>query len=184
MNNNINFTLKTSQSAAQKLLYINVVLAALTLFANGSALFFGLIGKAPEVLADLFAIILIMIGAAVVLATAVFAIVKPRFCEKVLSIHAVLLTIGTVMFMLWGLSLASQSMDDLVDLVEQTGVGVSWSVGWFTAMASYSTYLVSFTHFAYLRESSVIVKYAYLWVGLIAFFIDVFIFFRLAAPLM
>lgn len=67
MNNDLNRTSTTLQSTMQKLLFINIVLAALTLLANGSALYFGLSGKNPEVLANLHEITIIVIGATIVI---------------------------------------------------------------------------------------------------------------------
>jgi len=169
MNNDLNRTSTTLQSTMQKLLFINIVLAALTLLANGSALYFGLSGKNPEVLANLHEITIIVIGATIVLATAIFATFKSQNCIKVLAFHSVLLAIATVGSMLWGLKLACQSTDNIVNWAEETQIGISWSVGWLTAMASYSAYLVSITFLAHVRNCSIVVKYAYVWIGIIVF---------------
>lgn len=158
-----------------------MAVAIFVLLANGSALFLGLTGKAPDVLADLLEVVFILTGATVVLATAVLGVIKPSYRQKVLSIHAALLATGAVMLLLWGLSLALQSPNGLV---EQAKVRVTWSVGWLTAMASYSAYLITNTFFVQVRNRSIVVKYAYLWIGVIIFFIDIFIFFRLAASVM
>ncbi|MDH5218374.1 MAG: hypothetical protein OEX19_11800 [Gammaproteobacteria bacterium] len=185
MNNGFNCTPYALQSTIKKSFYINIALAIFALLANGGALFLGLVSKSPEILTDyLLTVTLTITGATFVLASAVFAIVKPRYWKKILSIHATFLIILTVTPLFEGLNLAFKSPDDLLDFVEQSKVTMVWSVGWFTAMASYSAFLVSITFFEHVRHRSVIIKYAYLWVGAIAFFIDVFIFFRVAALLM
>jgi hypothetical protein len=178
MDNNLNSASHTLQPNVQRLIFINMVVATFVLLANGSALFLGLTGKAPEVLADLLSVILILIGAMVVLVAAVLAVLKPDFGQKALSVHAVSLTAGAIMLLLWGLSLALHSANELVD---PSRARVTWSVGWLTALASYSAYLMSNTFLLRIRNHSIVVRYAYLWVGVLVFFIDVFVFFRLAA---
>lgn len=171
-----NHTLSTSQPPWKRLLQVNLAVALFVLLANGSALLLGLLGKAPDVLANLLEIALILTVAAVVVVTAMLALVKPEYRQKTLTFHAASLAAGATALLIWGLSLTGGSATSMPK--------VTWSVGWLTAFASYSAYLVSQTILADARNRSIAVKYAYLWIGAIAFAVDVFVFLRLASSVM
>lgn len=173
MNNDLN------QAFLRRLLKVNTAVAVFVLLANGSALFIGLSGKAPDVLANLLEISLILSVATAVVVTTALALAKPEYCQKALAFQAVAISVGAVAMMLWGLSLAMQPTEVL-----GSSMKVSWSVGWLTALTSYSAYLVSHTFLAHANNNSSVVKYAYIWVGAIAFFVDVFVFVRLAATVL
>lgn len=158
-----------------RLLQINFAVAAFVLLANGSALLFGLTGKAPDVLANILEVVLILTVAAGVVVTAILAFIKPEYRPKALAFHAISLAVGAAALLIWGLGLTAGSTTSTSK--------VTWSVGWLTAFASYSAYLVSQTILVSARDRSIVVKYAYLWVGTIAFAVDIFIFSRLASSI-
>lgn len=172
MNNDLN------QEIWRRLLKINIAVAAFVLLANGSALLMGLSGNAPEVLENLSEVSLILAVAAAIAVTAVIAFIKPEYCQKALAFQAISISTGAVAMLLWGLSLAMHAPE------AASSMKVSWSVGWLTALASYSAYFVSHTFLAQANNSSLIIKYAYIWVGGIALAVDVFIFARLAATVL
>ena len=163
----------TSQPLWKRLLQVNLAVAIFALLANGSALLLGLLGKAPDVLANLLELTLILTVAAAVVVTAMLALAKPEYRQKTLAFHAIALAVGAAALLIWGLSLIWGSPTSTLK--------VTWSVGWLTAFASYSAYLVSQTILTYARNRSIVVKYAYLWVGAIAFAVDVFVFLRLTS---
>jgi hypothetical protein len=180
-NNDSNVAPATSQPNLLRLIHINLAVAIFVLLSNGSALMFALSGKAPEVMANLLEVILILTSATIVLSTALFAKFNPNFRENALSIHAVFLATGAFMLLAWGLSLALHTTNDLAN----TGaMKVTWSVGWLTALSSYSAYLITNTFLSKARDSSFIVKHAYVWVGVLILFIDVFIFVRPASSIL
>lgn len=179
----MNFGLNPPTSSSQpspRLLQVNIAIAVFVLLANGSALLLGLSGKAPEVLANLSEVVLILTVAIAVVVTALLALVKSEYRQKVLTFHAVSFGAGATAVALWGLSLAMH----LTRTSAASPVRETWSVGWLTALASYSAYLVTQTVLAHARNSSIAVKYAYLWIGAIAFAVDVYVFLRLAALVM
>ncbi len=175
MNYGSNYPSSNSQPPWSRLLRVNLAVAVFVFLANSSALLLGVAGKAPDVLTKLLEVTLILTVSAAVLVTAVLALVKPEYRKKTLIFHASALAAGATALLIWGLSLTVGSATSTLK--------VSWSVGWLTAFAAYSAYLVSQTFFVSIRNSSITVKYAYLWVGAIAFSADVFIFLRLAASL-
>jgi hypothetical protein len=166
-----------SQVLLQRLLKVNMAVATFVFLANSSALLVGLSGKAPEVLSNLFEIVLIITVAAAVLITGVLALSKPAYCTKILYFQVIAITSGTIAMLLWGLSLAVNPTEAL----SPSSMKVSWSVGWLTALTSYSAYLISQTYLVDAYNRTIVVKYAYIWVGAIAFIVDMFIFLRLAA---
>ena len=176
MSYDLNHASSTSQPLWKRLLQVNFAVAFFVLLANGSALLLGLVGKAPDVLANLLELALILTVAAAVLVTAMLALAKPEYRQKTLAFHAVALAVGATALLIWGLSLTW-------GFATSTSK-VTWSVGWLTAFASYSAYLVSQTILAYARNKSVVVKYAYLWIGVVAFAVDVFVFLRLASSVL
>lgn len=108
-----------------------------------------------------------------VLITAMLALAKPEYRQKTLAFHAVALAAGAAALLIWGLSLTLG--------VAPSTPKITWSVGWLTAIASYSAYLVSQTVLTYARSRSVVVKYAYFWIGAAAFAVDVYVFIQLAS---
>lgn len=158
-----------------RLLKINLAVATFVLLANGSALLLGLSGKAPDVLASLLEVVLILAVAVGIVVTAILALIKPEYRQRILAFHAISLALGTIALLIWGLGLT-------VGLTASTSK-VTWSVGWLTAFASYSAYLVSQTIMVSAHNRSIAIKYAYLWVGMIAFAVDIFIFSRLASSI-
>lgn len=173
MSYDLNHALPTSQPLWKRLLQVNFAVALFALLANGSALLLGLLGKAPDVLANLLELALILTVAAAVLVTAILALAKPEYRQKTLTFHAVTLAAGATALLIWGLSLTLG--------VATSTSKITWSVGWLTAFASYSAYLVSQTILVYARNRSVVVKYAYFWIGAVAFAVDVFVFVQLAS---
>lgn len=163
------------QARWNRLLKINLAVATFVLLANGSALLLGLSGKAPGVIASLLEVILILTVAACVAVTAIIALIKPEYRQRILVFHGVSLALGTTALLIWGLSLT-------VGFTASTPK-ITWSVGWLTAFAAYSAYLVSQTTLASAHNRSIAIKYAYLWVGTIAFAVDVFIFTRLVSSI-
>jgi hypothetical protein len=159
------------------MLQVNIAIAIFVLLANGSALVLGLSGKAPEVLANLTEVVLILAVAIAVFGTAILALAKLEYRQKVLTFHAVSFAVGAIALALWGLSLAFHATGGS----DIPAVKVTWSAGWLTAFAAYSAFLVTQTLFAHARTTSIVVKYSYLWVGAIALAVDVFVFSRLAA---
>lgn len=165
------------QATRRRLLKANLVIAALVLLANGSAMFLGLSGKAPEVIGSLPVIALILSVSAAVIATAIVALARPQFCQRALRFHSASLAAGATALALWGISLTTR----IAEGAAPSALRVTWSVGWLTAFASYSAYLITQTYFADAREESIVLKFAYLWVGVLAFVVDIFVFSRLAA---
>jgi len=135
----------------------------------------GLSGKAPGVLANLLEVVLILAVAVGIVVTAILALTKPEYRQRILAFHAISLALGTIALLIWGLGLT-------VGFTASTSK-VTWSVGWLTAFASYSAYLVSQTIMVSAHNRSIAIKYAYLWVGMIAFAVDIFIFSRLASSI-
>lgn len=168
----------------RRLLKINIAVATFVLLANGSALFLGLSQQTPEVLTSLLEISLILIVSIAIIVTALIALSKPEYRYKALVFQSGAISVGVAALMIWGFSLANPSAEGL----GASSMKVGWSVGWLTALASYSAYLVSHTFMVRIEGSSMIVRYAYryayIWVGVIAFAIDVFIFLRIAAPIL
>jgi hypothetical protein len=175
MSYDLNHAPTTTQPLWNRLLQVNLAVAAFVLLANGSALFLGLSGKAPDVLANLLEVVLILAVAAGVVVTAILALIRPEYRQKTLAFHAISLAVGAAALLVWGLGLTAWSTTSTSK--------VTWSVGWLTVIASYSAYLVSQTILASARDRSIAVKYAYLWIGTIAFAVDIFIYFRLASSI-
>lgn len=176
MNYDLNHASSTSQPLWKRLLQANLAVAIFALLANGSALLLGFLGTAPDVLANLLELALILSVAAAVGITAMLALAKPEYRQKTLAFHAVALAVGATALLIWGLNLTWGSLTSTLK--------ITWTVGWLTAFASYSAYLTSQTILAYARNRSIVVKYAYLWVGAMAFAVDVFVCFRLTSSAM
>lgn len=164
----------------RRLLKINIAVATFVLLANGSALFLGLSQQTPEVLTSLLEISLILIVSVAIIVTALIALSKPEYRYKALVFQSGAISVGVGAILIWGLSLVMSSAEGLGD----SSMKVGWSVGWLTALASYSAYLLSHTLLVRVGGSSMIIRYAYIWVGVIAFAIDVFIFLRIAATIL
>ena len=148
------------------------------LLANGSALIVGLSGRSQEVMENSFEIVTILLCASAMVGSSLIAINRPERYRRFLTFQLSLLIAATVFFLIWGISLSTHPVAEL----SHTAIRETWTVGWLTALAAYTTYLTTRTLSKTSQPIGMLLANLHWIVGALVFVIDVFVFLRLSAP--
>lgn len=159
-----------TEKTTTRLLQINFAIAAFAFLANGGALLVGLAGKAPEILANLTKVSLIIFFASAILISSLFALRSPKHRNAVLAFHAIVIFAATANMLIFGLA---QSINPS-RLIRPSTAKIIWTPGMLTALSAYTAHLITISLRAYRLSA---VKNVSVLVGAIAFLIDMYIFF-------
>lgn len=168
------------KASPQRLLKINLALGAFVFLANGSALIMGLTGKSQEVMGSWIEIVTILICASAMIVSSIRAIPRPESYRPVLAFQSILLIAATTLLLAWGVGLAARSVPD----ASTPTIRDTWTVGWVTALAAYTTYLATRTFVDFSKPTGILVRNLHWVVGALVFVIDVSVFLRLGSPLL
>jgi hypothetical protein len=149
------------------LLWANLALAGLIGLAHGGALAITYAKPSPDAEAIRQLASISLPTAAVVLLTAVTALVQVRFRQAVLGLHGLLFALAAVVAVLWAVSILVSGIPD--------GKFV-WSVGMMSALVTYAFFVASRYSVPKRLRDRVVVFYAPLLALLVSIPIDVAVF--------
>jgi hypothetical protein len=150
------------------LLGVNLFLAAFVLLAHGgyTALTLSEGGKIP------FMIMISVPLSILFILTCIAGFILSKYRLKVLSVQALILFIGSLFTIYYGLSILVRGLPE---------GNFSWGLGLFTFFCVYPVYLIRRTIFKGLISRSNVIKYAHVFVLIIALSIDIAVFTKAAA---
>jgi len=156
------------QISEKALLGVNLFLAAFVLLAHGGYTVLTLSegGEIP---------LMIMISvplSILFIITCIVGFILSKYRFKILSVHSLILFLGSLFTLYYGLSILIRGLPE---------GNFSWGIGLFTFFCVYPVYLFRRTIVKGFISKSNVIKYAHVFVLIIAFSIDISVFIKAAA---
>ena len=147
------------------LLSINLAIGSFVLLAVGGSL---AVATADNEEVSGLAITIATLALLVIM-SCIAGLISDKKNMKILSVHSVILGIGSILIFYYGLSILLKGFPE---------GNFSWGLGLFTFLCAYPVYLVRRTLLKEAIGKSIIIKYVHLFIFVIAFCVDITVFWK------